>query len=79
MAAIDLTPAEWALATWRPDAPPPDGTYRGRSTPTACASEIKQATNDYGYWRWRGNPMPLVMSADEGAFWLRAGLPRGAG
>lgn len=73
MAAIDLTPAEWALATWRPAAPPPAETPRPFD-PDLLRSEIKAADHESGWWGWSRNPLPTTMTAQEGAFWLRAGL-----
>jgi hypothetical protein len=73
VAAIDLSPAEWGLATWRPLAPPPTEASRPFD-PALLRREIKAARNEWGMWRWKRNPLPAVMTREEAPFWLRAAV-----
>jgi predicted DNA-binding WGR domain protein len=71
--SIDLEPADWSTATWRPYEPP----ARQAAQPfdrDACAARVaKVSVGTYGWkWDWATAGIPQVMTREEAHFWLAA-------
>jgi predicted DNA-binding WGR domain protein len=71
---IDLSPAEWALATWRPRAAPGPRPTPAPFDRQACALKLGRLIPTQLGWRadWSEVHLPEVMTAEEAHYWFLA-------
>jgi predicted DNA-binding WGR domain protein len=71
---VDLSPAEWALATWREPAPPVERPAAAPFDLQACAAKLQRLRfKGYGWDAdWSQVALPEVMSREEAHYWFLA-------
>jgi predicted DNA-binding WGR domain protein len=71
--SIDLAPADWLTATWRPYTPAPRPAAQPFDRDVSAARVAKVSVNTYGWkWDWATAGIPPAMTPEEAHFWLAA-------
>lgn len=68
---LDLTPGQWAIATWRPLPDPPAGLPEPFDL-EAAAKELHTVAKGSWRWDWSSVPIRPLMTREEAAYWLVA-------
>jgi predicted DNA-binding WGR domain protein len=70
---IDLSPADWAVATWKPRKPLEKPAVQPFDLESCVARVAKVPVGTYGWdWDWSTAKIPVAMSPEEVHFWLEA-------